>query len=129
MKAGKSLMGLVAAAVLVLGAASAWAEFGSIAQASLDREINSPAVSTTVPASEVWDRQNRAPGSIAQASLDREINSPAVSTTVEKSVVWDRENRVLGSIAQESLDREIASPSVPAVQDEMSGDRHVRSAR
>ncbi|MBI3014957.1 MAG: hypothetical protein HYY65_07865 [Candidatus Tectomicrobia bacterium] len=108
MKAGKSLMGLTVAAVLVLGSASAWAEFGSIAQASLDREINSPAVSATVPASEVWDRQNRGPGSIAQASLDREINSPAVPAVVSGSALPELVDRAPGSIAQESLDREIS---------------------
>ncbi|MBI3014952.1 MAG: hypothetical protein HYY65_07840, partial [Candidatus Tectomicrobia bacterium] len=100
MKLGKGLWGLAVAAALILGAASAWAEFGSIAQESLDREIASPAVSTTVEESAMWSRQDRALGSIALESLDREINSPAVPAVVSGSALPELEDRALGSIAQ-----------------------------
>lgn len=122
MKVVKSFLGFAAVASLVLMASAARAEFGTLAQDRLDREIMDPAglsTPTDVPQAVPWEQNQAtggtdvpqalpwdwAPGSIAQESLDREISSPAVPTGVSGSALPELEDRAPGSIAQEMLDR------------------------
>ncbi|MBI3014365.1 MAG: hypothetical protein HYY65_04745 [Candidatus Tectomicrobia bacterium] len=132
MKRGTILMGLAAVSILFLGVTVAHAQDnpdrapGSIAQARLDREINSPAVPAyTGQESTAWNRENQAPGSIAQARLDREIRSPEVAFTGSAPVAESMDpDRAPGSIAQARLDREINSP-VPVLPEQESVPRAV----
>ena len=106
MKFGKGLLGLAVAAVLILGAASAWAELGSIAERIL--LIEDGGYPDGVPVSTVkataWDRQDRAPGSVAQEALEREGLPSDFSTPVMQATDHNPTSPRVGSNPEQQME-------------------------